>query len=107
MSLLVLTDHPDPELVFLLFTASKSGERTLSTTRHLALFERSARQAEFCHDVLVDPSGAIAVVSIYTGKLKIITLTEEGGYERDFDASSACFSFPPCGAWLTICTTEF
>ncbi|KAG8214764.1 CPSF A subunit region-domain-containing protein [Butyriboletus roseoflavus] len=87
ISLLVLTDHPDPELIFLLFTASKPGERDLSATRHLALFERSARPAEFCHDVLVDPSGAVAVVSIYTGKLKIIILTEEGGYESDFDAS--------------------
>ncbi|KAF8133979.1 CPSF A subunit region-domain-containing protein [Boletus edulis] len=87
VSLLVLTDHPDPELVFLLFTAAKSGEKDLTVTFHLPLFERNARPAEFCHDVLVDPSGAVAVVSIYAGKLKIVVLTEEGGYERDSDAS--------------------
>lgn len=92
LSLLVLTDHPEPELVFLRFTVSKSGERDLSATRRLALFGEgeSARPAEFCHDVLVDPSGAIAVVSIYTGKFKIITLTEEGCHEDDFNVSSAC-----------------
>jgi DNA damage-binding protein 1 len=89
---LVLTDHPEPELVFLQFTVSKSGERDLSATTHLALFEEgeTARPAEFCHDVLVDPSGAVAVVSVYTGKFKIITLTEEGDHGDDFDVSSAC-----------------
>lgn len=87
--LLVLTDHPDPELVFLLFTVSKSGEKGLRSTKHLALSDRSARPTEFCHDVLVDPSGTIAVVSIYTGRLKVITLAEEGGYAKDFDTSSA------------------
>lgn len=90
MSLLVLTDHPEPELVFLVFTVSKSGERDLTVTTHLPLSDKSARPAEFCHDVLVDPSGTVAAVSIYTGKLKIITLSEDGGYERDSDASSAC-----------------
>jgi len=88
----VLTDHPDPELVFLLFTASKSGESNLSATTHLALSERNVRPAEFCHDVLVDPTGAVAAVSIYTGKLKIVSLTEDGEYEGDFDTSSA-FNF--------------
>lgn len=90
ISLLVLTDHPEPELVFLLFTVSKSGESSLAVTTHLPLFERSAQTAEFCHDVLVDPNGALAIVSIYTGKLKIVVLTEEGDYERDSDASLAC-----------------
>ncbi|KAG9315581.1 CPSF A subunit region-domain-containing protein [Chiua virens] len=58
VNLLVLTDHPEPELVFLLFAVSDSGEKHLTV-----------------------------VVSIYTGKLKIVALTEEGDYERDFDAS--------------------
>ncbi|KIJ17938.1 hypothetical protein PAXINDRAFT_72888 [Paxillus involutus ATCC 200175] len=87
LNLLVLTDHPEPELVFLSFTVSRSGNRVLKATKHLSLFERSARSAEFCHDVLVDPSGAIAVVSVYTGRLKVVILNEEGGYDRDFDAS--------------------
>ncbi|KIK96855.1 hypothetical protein PAXRUDRAFT_10541 [Paxillus rubicundulus Ve08.2h10] len=87
LNLLVLTDHPEPELVFLSFTVSRSGDRVINAIKHLSLFERSARSAEFCHDVLVDPSGAIAVVSVYTGRLKVVILNEEGGYDRDFDAS--------------------
>ncbi|KAF9236524.1 CPSF A subunit region-domain-containing protein [Melanogaster broomeanus] len=87
LSLLVLTDHPEPELVFLSFTVNKSGDTDLRSTKHLSLFERNARSAEFCHDVLVDPSGAIAVVSVYTGRLKVVILNEEGSYDRDFDAS--------------------
>ena len=78
-------------LAFLQFTVSKSGESDLSITRYLALFEEGvgARPAEFCHDVLVDPSGAIAVVSVHTGKLWVITLSEEGGHEDDSLTSSA------------------
>ncbi|KAF9219239.1 hypothetical protein BS17DRAFT_431256 [Gyrodon lividus] len=87
LSLLVLTDHPEPELVFLSFTVNKHGETVLGVTKHLSLFERSARSAEFCHDVLVDPSGALAIASVYTGRLKVVILNEEGGYDRDFDAS--------------------
>ncbi|KIJ59461.1 hypothetical protein HYDPIDRAFT_177805 [Hydnomerulius pinastri MD-312] len=88
LDVLVLTDHPEPELVFLSFTAHGSGDTALKATKYLSLFERSARVSEFCHDVLVDPSGAIAVVSIYAGRLKVVVLDEEeGGYDRDFDVS--------------------
>ncbi|KAH7885105.1 CPSF A subunit region-domain-containing protein [Phlebopus sp. FC_14] len=87
LSVLVLTDHPEAELIFLRFTVCKSGETELMATKYLSLFERSSRSAEFCHDVLVDPSGAIAVVSVYTGRLKVVILDQDGGYESDFDAS--------------------
>ena len=105
----MLTDHPEPELVFLQYTVSESGEGDLSVTKHLSLFEKGAQPAEFCHDVLVDPSGAIAVVSVYTGKLKIIVLSkeegdddEQDGCETEFDAPSACSSIARrVTIWLT------
>ncbi|KAG2758166.1 hypothetical protein P692DRAFT_20763238 [Suillus brevipes Sb2] len=84
ISLLVLTDHPEPELIFLSFTVNSTG---ITATKYLSLSERSARPAEFCHTLLVDPSGGVAVVSAYTGKLKVVVLDRNGQYDRDFDAS--------------------
>jgi DNA damage-binding protein 1 len=80
----VLTDHPEPELIFLSFTVNGTG---ITVTKYLSLSERSARPAEFCHTLLVDPSGGVAVVSAYTGKLKVVVLDRNGRYDRDFDAS--------------------
>ncbi|KAG2145900.1 CPSF A subunit region-domain-containing protein [Suillus clintonianus] len=87
ISLLVLTDHPEPELIFLSFTVNGAGSTEINPTKYLSLSERSARPAEFCHTLLVDPSGGVAVVSAYTGKLKVVVLDQNGGYDRDFDAS--------------------
>ncbi|KAG1898161.1 CPSF A subunit region-domain-containing protein [Suillus fuscotomentosus] len=87
ISLLVLTDHPEPELIFLSFTVNGTGSTEITVTKYLSLSERSARPAEFCHTVLVDPSGGVAVVSAYTGKLKVVVLDQDGGYDHDFDAS--------------------
>ncbi|KAG1776175.1 CPSF A subunit region-domain-containing protein [Suillus placidus] len=87
ISLLVLTDHPEPELIFLSFTVNGAGLTGITVTKYLSLSERSARPAEFCHTLLVDPSGSVAVVSAYTGKLKVVVLDHNGGYDRDFDAS--------------------
>ncbi|EGN98024.1 hypothetical protein SERLA73DRAFT_109335 [Serpula lacrymans var. lacrymans S7.3] len=89
MTILVLTDHPDPELIFLSYQASQSGGLDLIYTKHLSLLERGARFAEFFNNVLVDPTGRLAVVSPYTGKLKIVLITPEGTYDTDFDVSIA------------------
>ncbi|KAH7926445.1 hypothetical protein BV22DRAFT_1118853 [Leucogyrophana mollusca] len=86
LSILVLTDHPEPQLIFVTLTISGSGPPEVKT-KFLSLFERSVRAAEFFNNVVVDPSAGIAVVSVYTGKLKIIVLDEEGGHAKDFDAS--------------------
>jgi DNA damage-binding protein 1 len=83
----VLTDHPEPELIFLSFTLNGAGSTELKATKYLSLSERSARPSEFCHTLLVDPSGVVVVVSAYMGKLKVVVLDENGGYDRDFDAS--------------------
>lgn len=80
-----MIDHPTPELIFLTYSVSSAGF-TLTTTKSLSLYERSPRQAEYLNDTLVDPSGRLAVVSCYTGKLKFI-LMNGGKYDRDFDLS--------------------
>jgi DNA damage-binding protein 1 len=88
-NLVVLTDHPDPELIFLSYTISHNGTRDvpeLKTLHHLSLYERSARPAEFFNDILLDTSGVVLVVSCYAGKLKVVLL-EGGRYESDFDVS--------------------
>lgn len=78
--------HPDPELVFLTYVESEAGVGELIAQKHLALYERTPRAAEFFNDVLVHPSGKLAIVSCYTGKLKVITF-KAGNYEGDFDVS--------------------
>jgi DNA damage-binding protein 1 len=84
-----MTDHPYPELIFLSYSTSHNGTRTvaeLKTLHHLSLHERSARIAEFLNDVLLDPSGSVAVISCYAGKLKVVVMSG-GNYQRDFDIS--------------------
>lgn len=88
-NILVLTDHPDPELIFLSYAISHSGTRDvpeLKTLHSLSLYERSARPAEFFNDMLLDPTGSVLIISCYAGKLKVVML-ESGGYENDFDVS--------------------
>jgi len=85
-NVLIMVDHPDPEIIFLSYSESGAGTGELTPKKHLSLFERSPRPAEFFNDVLVDPAGKLAVVSCYTGKLKIILL-KAGSYDQDFDVS--------------------
>ena len=80
-----MTDHPTPELIFLAYSRSReTGQMTFETTRILSLHDRSARQAEYLNDVFVDPSGAIALVSCYAGKLKVVHI-KDGEYGSEFD----------------------
>ncbi|KAF7365431.1 CPSF-A domain-containing protein [Mycena venus] len=86
-NLIVLLDHPAPELVFLTYIQSNTGG-TLSVTKRLELSERNHNQrpAEFFNDILVHPDGKLALVSCYTGKLKVVVL-KNGKYKSDCDAS--------------------
>ncbi|KAK7048153.1 CPSF-A domain-containing protein [Favolaschia claudopus] len=86
-NLIVMLDHPEPELVFLAYTQTDAGG-TLTTTKRLKLFEsnHNQRPAEFFNDILVHPDGKIALVSCYTGKLKLVAL-DKGNYKADCDAS--------------------
>ncbi|KAJ6557241.1 CPSF A subunit region-domain-containing protein [Mycena vulgaris] len=85
-NLIVMIDHPDPELVFLAYNESKRTGGTLSTTGRLDLHEKNQRPAEFLNDVVVHPGGKLAIVSCYTGKLRGVVLSE-GKYKEDFHAS--------------------
>lgn len=76
--------HPDPELVFLAYNEPESGNGELIVKKQLSLYERAPRPAEFFNDLLVHPSGKLAVASCYAGKLKIINL-KAGAYTEDFD----------------------
>lgn len=85
-NLVVLLAHPDPELIFLSYAESEDGVVELQPTHTLSLYERTPRPAEFFNDILVHPSGKLAVVSCYSGKLKIINL-KAGRFQDEFDAS--------------------
>ncbi|KAJ7069995.1 mono-functional DNA-alkylating methyl methanesulfonate N-term-domain-containing protein [Mycena amicta] len=80
-NLIVLLDHPEPELIFLTFTANE-----LKVTKCLDIAEQKPT-AEFCdhNSLVVHPDGKLAVVSCYTGKLRCIRL-KRGNYDSDSDA---------------------
>ncbi|KAG6333787.1 hypothetical protein ID866_5298 [Astraeus odoratus] len=85
-TVLVLTDHPEPELLFVSLSVSRTGTTELAVRKRLSLFERNSRPAEYLHDVVISPSGQCAVVSVYTSRLRVVVM-DEGQYDRDFDAS--------------------
>jgi len=61
-NLVVLTDHPDPELIFLSYTTLHTEGKDvaeLKTLHHLSLYERNARPAEFFNGMLLDPRGVV------------------------------------------------
>jgi DNA damage-binding protein 1 len=71
-------DQPTPELLLV----SLSGD-TISFKKSLSLVEQ-ARAAEFLTKVTVDPTGTVAVVSCYIGKLTVVRL-----HDGEFNASDA------------------
>lgn len=84
-----MLDHPDPELIFLEYIMSNNGAKDiaeLKTLKYLSLYERSIRHAEFFQDIILDPSGNIAIASCYVGKVKVLIL-QGGSFEREFDVS--------------------
>lgn len=82
-NLLLLTDHPDPRLIFITYSTF-SGGSFLKAVKTLSLYHHHARTSEFLHTVLVDPTGSVAVVNCYTGKFRIVEL-DKGFYKNDFD----------------------
>ncbi|KAJ3856320.1 CPSF A subunit region-domain-containing protein [Lentinula lateritia] len=74
-NLLVLLDHPDPEILILNYTeTSEPGSGRLNLKHQIPLDERGSRPSELCTDAIVHPSGLFAVVSCYTGKLKVVMI---------------------------------
>ncbi|TFK40691.1 CPSF A subunit region-domain-containing protein [Crucibulum laeve] len=84
--LVLMIAHPDPELIFFSFKLPVEETAELVADKQLSLYERTPRPAEFFNNIIVHPSGKLAVVSCYTGKLKIVTF-KAGSYEQDFDVS--------------------
>ncbi|KAG6831652.1 hypothetical protein H0H87_004602 [Tephrocybe sp. NHM501043] len=56
----------------------------LTVTKELSLYERTPQPAEYFTDIVVHPSGKIAIASCYKGKLRVIKL-KAGHHEEDFD----------------------
>lgn len=83
-NLLLLTDHPDPRLIFFSYSTPSSSPPFLKILKTLSLYHHPARPSEFLHSVLVDPSGRLALVNCYAGKIKVVEL-EDGLYTNDFD----------------------
>lgn len=81
-----MLDHPDPELIFLSYTESSAGTGELSVKKTKSLRERLPRPAEFCNDLLIDPTGKVLLVSSYVGRLKVVVL-KNGMYSQDFDVT--------------------
>lgn len=94
-NLVLMITHPEPELVFFSYTESETGGAELVVKKRLSLFDRSPRLSEFFDDVLVHPSGTLAVVKCYSGKLKVVIL-KAGNYQQDFDVSYGFFLTTPC-----------
>lgn len=80
----MLTDHPDAKLVLISYSVN-AGIATLESKQYVSLQDRTSRHSEFVNDIIVHPSGKVAVVSCYTGKLRIVTF-KDGKIERDYDA---------------------
>ena len=94
-NLVLMVTHPEPELVLMTYTESETGGAELVVKKQLTLLDRSPRLSEFFNDVLVHPSGTLAVVYCYSGKLKVVTL-KAGSYQQDFDLSYVFFSYNTC-----------
>ncbi|KAJ3923618.1 CPSF A subunit region-domain-containing protein [Lentinula edodes] len=74
-NLLILLDHPDPEILIFTYTeTSEPGTATLNLKHQIPLDERGSRPSELCTDAIVHPSGVFGVVSCYTGKLKVVMM---------------------------------
>lgn len=85
-NLVLMITHPEPELIFLSYVESETGATELVVKKRLNLLDRSPRLSEFFNDLLVHPSGTLAVVHCYSGKLKVVVL-KAGNYQQDFDVS--------------------
>ncbi|KAJ7714198.1 mono-functional DNA-alkylating methyl methanesulfonate N-term-domain-containing protein [Mycena metata] len=87
-NLIVMLDHPEPELIFLTYEQLPGADGKLSITHRLELVERNSNQrpAEFFNDLLVHPDGNLALASCYCGKLKLVALSE-GNFVSASDAS--------------------
>jgi hypothetical protein len=92
-NLLVLLDHPQPKLIFLSYSELEEGTPgSLHVDHQLNLYSKGSRPAEYFTDVVIHPSGDLAVVSCYTGTLKVINI-QDGQYTSDVDVMCVIILF--------------
>ena len=103
-NLVLMITHPEPELIFLSYVESESGAE-LVVKKRLTLLDRSPRLSEFFNDFLVHPSGTLAVVHCYSGKLKVVVL-KAGSYQQDFDVSYVFSSYNKYHNLLILSMTQ-
>jgi DNA damage-binding protein 1 len=78
--------HPDPEIIFFTYAENADGRKELVENYSLSLHERPATgTAEFFNDLLIHPSGKLAVAHCYSTRIKIIEL-KAGNYVGDYDS---------------------
>jgi DNA damage-binding protein 1 len=95
-SLVVLTDHPDSRVIRFTYDSTQP---SLERAHVVSLGERGGvREAEFLQDVIVSTDGKTAVASVYTGKLRVITLDVDKNRMTDFDVTYAWFFPAPLSA---------
>lgn len=75
------------------YTTDDEGKASLISKDCIELHDRYARPAEFVTDVFVSPSGQVAVVSCYTGKLKLVQFNDKKRPDA-FDISYAPSPIP-------------
>jgi len=85
-NIITMLTHPDPEILILSYEEDQSRQGRLVVQKQILLFEKPRRMSEFFTDCIIHPSGKLAIVSCYAGKLKVIGL-RGGQYVEDFDVS--------------------
>ncbi|KZV68820.1 hypothetical protein PENSPDRAFT_609570 [Peniophora sp. CONT] len=76
-TLLVLTDHPDPRLLFYSLVKNEDESYSLVCARSISLAERGPRKSEYLQNLFVSPDGVAVVASVYAGKLKVLSLAND------------------------------
>jgi len=85
-NIITMFTHPDPEILILSYEEDQFRQGWLVVQKQIQLFEKPRRMSEFFTDCIIHPSGKLAIVSCYAGKLKVIGL-RGGQYVEDFDVS--------------------
>ena len=71
---LVLTDHPDPELILLAYDDELG---RLTQIKGQSMYEQGPRPMEYLNTVVVDPAGEYGIVCCYAGKLKVVVFADD------------------------------
>ena len=90
-TLLVTTETPDPLAILLEYVPETGGyEPFLREYSHLSLYSSHSRTMEHFQGAIVHPSGDVAIVATYVGKLKALVL--KGNQRKKIKAEFDCMS---------------